>query len=140
MLGRLKLHVVELHSLITICCKLLVVKLHSYFVLRQVFQLLFWSFFVMQTKILPITWNIYLFFFKERKKRRSNTATDWLALAALKCFTKSGWVFVPSKAVLILHKHVMDNPTTTLLPPMCPECTSPTMAIFKHVHVGYRCI
>ena len=45
-LGRHKLHVVELHSLTTICCNLLVVKLHSYFVLRQVIQLLFGSFFV----------------------------------------------------------------------------------------------
>ena len=43
-LGRLKLHVVELHSLTKICCSLLVVKLHSYFVLCQVFQLLFGSF------------------------------------------------------------------------------------------------
>ena len=40
-LGRIKLH-----CLTTICCNLLVVKLHSYFVPHQVFQLLFGSFFV----------------------------------------------------------------------------------------------
>ena len=45
-LGRRKLHVVELHSLTTICWKLLVVKLHSYFVLRQVIQLILGHFFV----------------------------------------------------------------------------------------------
>ena len=45
-LRRLKVHVVELQSLTTTCCNLLVVKLHSYFVLHQVFQLLFGSFFV----------------------------------------------------------------------------------------------
>ena len=54
-LERLKLHVVELHNLTTICCNLLVVKLHSYFVLRQVFQLLFGSFFVVELLNLQTT-------------------------------------------------------------------------------------
>ena len=63
-----KLHVVELQSLTTICCNLLVVKLHSYFVLSQVFQLLFGSFFVvkllnLQTTILTSNMKYLVFFF-----------------------------------------------------------------------------
>ena len=45
--------------------------------------------------------------------------------------SQSGRVFVPRKAALIWHKHVVD------IPPLSP---SPTTAIFEHVHVGYRCI
>ena len=48
--------------------------------------------------------------------------------------SQCGWVFVPRKAVLIWHKHVMDNLRCA------PEHTSPTMVIFEHVHVCYRFI
>ena len=48
--------------------------------------------------------------------------------------SQSGRVFVPRKAVIIWHKHVMDNPRCA------PERTSPTTAIYDHIHVGYRCI
>ena len=38
---------------------------------------------------------------------RANTASDWFALAALKCFTE--WVgLCAKKAELMWHKHVMD--------------------------------
>ena len=49
--------------------------------------------------------------------------------------SQSGWVFVPRKAVLIWHKHIMDN-----APAIPIVSTSPTTAIFEHVHFGYRCI
>ena len=54
-LGRVKLHVVELDSLTTICCNLLVVQLHSYFVLRQEIKLHFGSFFVAELLNLQTT-------------------------------------------------------------------------------------
>ena len=67
---------------------------------------------------------------------QANAASDWLALAALKCLTE--WAGLSAmKAELIWHKHFMDNPPAT---PMLPERNSLTTAIFEHVHVGYRCI
>ena len=151
--GRLELHVIELHSLSTICCYLLVIKLHLYFLLRQVIQLLFGSFFtvlylVYKLQFWPITWNI--FFIKKRRIwykfyftflwikewNRSWHAKPTLPVIGLPSqrfnASQSGRVFLPRKAVLIWHTHVLDCPRCA------PEHASPT--IFEYVLVGYRCI
>ena len=68
---------------------------------------------------------------------QAKTAPDWLALAALKCFTESVGLCAKEGSAHMAQACHGQPSTTPNVPPNAPAQPRPYLS---HVHVGYRCI